>query len=181
MPLTPCAVSILCTAHFYWCLMWEPVVRKKRPLQSDILTQKSGHGPKHAHCWSRNPLQHAEHPPGSQQVHSHHFGFLWRGGSLAGHSQCHPVVCTGSTTGWAPEAAPGQLPGQQRLLYFNISIQLSHHFSYKVPAIQSSNTKCLSPTRTRLECRPAITWWSQSSEHFASEEQGKQLRCKCIT
>lgn len=83
MPLTRCAVwikkSILCTAHFSWCLMWEPVAGKKRPLQSDILRHKSGHGPKHPHCQSGNHLQHAEHPPGSQQVYSHPFGILWRG------------------------------------------------------------------------------------------------------
>lgn len=82
MPLTSCAVwikkSILCIAHFSWCLMWEPVVGEKRPLQGDILRQKSRHGPQHSHCQSGNHLQHAEHPPGSQQVYSHHFGLLWR-------------------------------------------------------------------------------------------------------
>lgn len=65
--------------HFPWCLMCEPVVGKKRPWQSDILRQKSEHGPKHPHCHSGNCLQHAEHPPGSQQVYSRHSGLLWRG------------------------------------------------------------------------------------------------------
>lgn len=82
MPLTPCAVwikkSILCTAHFYWCLMWEPVVGKKRPLQSDILRQKSGHGPRHPHCQSRSHLQQAEHP----QAHSRFAHTVW--GSCGG-------------------------------------------------------------------------------------------------
>lgn len=69
--------SLHCT--FFKCLTWEPVVGKKRPLQSDILREKSGHGPEHPHCQSGNHPQHAEHPPGSQQVYWHHFGFLWRG------------------------------------------------------------------------------------------------------
>lgn len=134
--------------------MWEPVVGKKRSLQSDILRQKSGHGPKHRPCQSGIHLQHAERPPGSQQVSPHHFGSLWQ--------VTHSVIL------WCALLAVSQRhsPGQQRLGFFNISIQLSCYFSHKLSAIQRSNTKCLSPTSTMLECRPGITLWPRPSDGF---------------